>query len=312
MDRDKREKFLKELIERLLTSDVGFTVNCNGETKYFAQIPVGKVKMVYSNPFSSAFTSELKRFAIIEKSKIYLMSKYDLPFYADDIALPENVVFFNEYFADFAEEIFNDTVKKMYSKLPVIPLEPEDYESRKEMARRCLIFGTQLDEREEESVRSIYPSLKNLDIINALCEGVDLKEKAKEEFESRKENFLKIKSYNAKLKELIEVTPDLISEKWERELAKSLANITAKKVTVEFFYHGKTASHKMSPGIILGNLCRQDYFSNCDFTTSRNGDNIIKTLGAGKYRGDKNEVLTCKHIEKITYGRKVLYKKRCE
>lgn len=41
----------------------------------------------------------------------------------------------------------------------------------------------------------------------------------------------------------------------------------------------------------------------------KSGEKIIKDLGAGKWKGDKEEVLTCKHINKITYGKKVLYEK---
>lgn len=54
-------------------------------------------------------------------------------------------------------------------------------------------------------------------------------------------------------------------------------------------------------------LSQNDYFSSFDFTTMKSGEKIISELGAGTWRTDSP--LTCKHIVKITYGKKVLYQK---
>ena len=39
----------------------------------------------------------------------------------------------------------------------------------------------------------------------------------------------------------------------------------------------------------------------------KSGEKIIQELGAGRWKTDSREVLTCKYINKITYGKKVLY-----
>lgn len=306
---DKREKFLKELTERLLTSDVGFVMKEDDKNRYYTQVLFGKVKLIYAEYEFYSCPKQLQLAAIVTEGKVYIMSEYDLAPSFNGISLPENVISFYEYSRKLNEKIFNEVIKKLYMELPSVPLDYEKEKDCEERARCCLINGEKVNNRDDDVLRKIYHPFKFPDIFMGLSGYMNLEEEAEKRFRSKEERYLEIKSFNNKLREIIENNPDKVTEKWERELAKALTDTMAKKVNVEFRYHGKTASEKMTPQSILNILCRQDYFSDYNFVTSRNGDNLVRTLGAGRYKSDKNETLTCKHIEKITYGRKILYKR---
>lgn len=309
MDKVEKEKYLKELIERLLTSDVGFVMKEDDKNRYYTQVLFGKVKLIYAEYEFYSCPKQLQLAAIVTEGKVYIMSEYDLAPSFNGISLPENVISFYEYSRKLNEKIFNEVIKKLYMELPIVPLDYEKEKDCEERARCCLINGEKVNNRDDDVLRKMYRPFKFPDIFMALSGYVNLEEEAKKRFCSKEESYLEIKSFNNKLREIIENNPDKVTEKWERELAKALTDTMAKKVNVEFRYHGKTASEKMTPQSILNILCRQDYFSDYNFVTSRNGDNIIKTLEAGRYKSDKSEVLTCEHINKITYGKKVLYQK---
>ena len=305
----KREELLEELVEKFLLSDEGFTVKDDDRETYYAQVPVGKIKTIYAGQGFYGCPNQIKLAAIVADGKVYIVSEYNLISSFNGISLPENAVIFDEFSKELNEKIFNEVVKKMYSELPIIPLDCQKERSCEESARSYLIFGRNLDEQEDAALQRIYHTFKFSDIFTALCEGTSLEEEAKKKFHSKEEEYLKMKSFNSKLREIVEHDPDQVTEKWERELAKALTDTTAKRVNVEFLYHGKTASEKMIPARVLNTLFQKYHFSDYDFVTSRNGDNLVKNLGAGRYGGNKNGTLTCEHINKITYGKKVLYQK---
>lgn len=103
--------------------------------------------------------------------------------------------------------------------------------------------------------------------------------------------------------------PETVLKTYEQHIVDGLHSIDAKTVQIEFLYHGKVTTGKIEREKLLQVVCSNDYFSSYNFTTVKGGEKIIKDLGAGKWIGDKEEVLTCKHINKITYGKKVLYEK---
>ena len=88
-------------------------------------------------------------------------------------------------------------------------------------------------------------------------------------------------------------------------------SVDAKTITVEFSLNGKSDSEKINPDKLIRKLIEKDYFSGYDFEVSKRGDALIEKLGAATWRSDKDgkEVLTCKNITKITYGKKILYEK---
>lgn len=61
---------------------------------------------------------------------------------------------------------------------------------------------------------------------------------------------------------------------------------------------------------LIQKLKRKDDFDHWSFLTQDKGDRVIATLGVPKW-GDKDgkELLQCKHISKITYGKKVVFQR---
>ena len=53
-------------------------------------------------------------------------------------------------------------------------------------------------------------------------------------------------------------------------------------------------------------------FWDFDFCVTMRGDDVIKTLeiATNRWNDDGRPLLTCEHITKITYGKKVLYEKQ--
>lgn len=104
--------------------------------------------------------------------------------------------------------------------------------------------------------------------------------------------------------------PNLV-EDWEMTMAKGITGVKVKTIKVEFELNGKVASEKIEPSIVLKKLKQTDNFSYYDFISGVKGKVVMRSLGASISRGDKCS-LTCKNIRKITYGRKVLYRRVVE
>ena len=96
---------------------------------------------------------------------------------------------------------------------------------------------------------------------------------------------------------------------YEVEIANGLNSIDAKSVTVEFEVNGKTASGKMDPDKIVYILCHSDDIDDYNFITCRQGKEVMKALDIKTYGADARRLYPS-DITKITYGRKVLYKRK--
>ena len=119
----KREELLEELVEKFLLSDEGFTVKDDEREAYYAQVPVGKIKTIYAGQGFYGCPNQIKLAAIVADGKVYIVSEYNLISSFNGISLPENAVIFDEFSKELNEKIFNEVVKKMYSELPIIPLD---------------------------------------------------------------------------------------------------------------------------------------------------------------------------------------------
>ena len=106
------------------------------------------------------------------------------------------------------------------------------------------------------------------------------------------------------------ITEKSVIEDWEIELARSINNLKANYVNVEFNFNGNVGSEKIDPKYIIRTLINNDYFAGCYFATSKGGDKLLKNLGAANIYNKRDTWLTCKHITKITYGRKTLYERK--
>ena len=123
--------------------------------------------------------------------------------------------------------------------------------------------------------------------------------------EADREKWISQKSLSEKIRDLMS-NPETASDR-ELKIAEGLRSVNAKTVVVEFEMNGKRASGKMTPLTILSKLRRNDNFDSYDFEVTKQGEEILKDLGAGSYWSEN--ALRCKHITKITYGKKELYVK---
>lgn len=142
------------------------------------------------------------------------------------------------------------------------------------------------------------------DVANILCGLMDFDKEAGKRLNANKEQWITKKSTDEKIKSLMENHE--IAADWEIEIADGIRSVQAKIVTVEFELNGKTASIRVNPETIIRKMVYKDYFSGYDFEIAKEGDELIKNLGAEKWCNGEN-ALRCKHITKITYGKKDLY-----
>ena len=137
---------------------------------------------------------------------------------------------------------------------------------------------------------------------------MNIEDEANERFEYNKGWLIKTKLGNELAKKYI--TEKSVVKDWEIELARSINNLKANYVNVEFNFNGNVGTEKIDPKYIIRTLINNDYFAGCYFATSKGGDKLLKNLGAANIYNKRDTWLTCKHITKITYGRKTLYERK--
>ncbi|MFG6378293.1 MAG: hypothetical protein K1W19_08270 [Lachnospiraceae bacterium] len=150
----------------------------------------------------------------------------------------------------------------------------------------------------------LAPIFNKQDIADIICGSVDFQEETERRLNSDREEWVREKSINKKIREYVdnfEVAPI-----WEQKIADGIASIEAKTVTVEFELNGRKASAKIDPEIIIRKMVNNDYFMEYDFEIVKRGDELIKKLKVKEW-GETENVLRCRNITKITYGRKELY-----
>ena len=125
--------------------------------------------------------------------------------------------------------------------------------------------------------------------------------------ENDKKYWMSVKAHRIAVENLMN-DPNTVKP-FEMEIAKALRSVDAKTLKVEFEMNGKTAIGKIEPYYLMRRLINDDYFLGHNFYTSKEGDAILSKLGATSRAFETNH-LTCKHITRITYGKKELYIRR--
>lgn len=146
------------------------------------------------------------------------------------------------------------------------------------------------------------------DIAKMICGYMSIEDEANERFANTREFIIKAKLRQELIEKYIEEKS--VVEDWEIELARSINNLKANHVNVEFNFNGNIGTEKIDPKKIIRILIDNDYFSGYNFATSKSGDKLLKMLGATNEFNKIDTWLTCKHITKITYGRKTLYERK--
>lgn len=280
-----------------------FSIRRPPDFYHFFTDKVGKAYFIYGihtwndKKVHADITNKVSPVAIVVKNNIIITDMLFFCIYSsDEITLPPNMMFLSTVTNNFNVLIQKAVFNPFYDALPVTSLEDKDYELR---ARKALLMG--------KTFSHTPPTPFSLqDVVNSLCGFINLEKEAKRKFYNNKEDWIRIKSEEAKISELL--LNDKVADEWEKDMARALLNTDAVNVTVEFVYDEKSYETKMEPTRLLQNLVDKSYFSRYDFPTNNIADNISTKLGISFYTGDKNH-LTCKHINKLTYRKKDLYVK---
>lgn len=312
-------RLIEKFAEEVFKNNGSFTIKMSRDNKedgnktyHFLQDEVGKARYVYgfSNYWNEDFYAQLdakpKIIAIVSDENIYVLDVFFLDIYVygnDKVTLPNNVFILEEYTAEQNENISNTIFHEFYNKLGTDENSITDSEKELKEKARSYIFSKSADLPNVE----LKPLLNVQDIAHILCGFTDFEKEVKERLNKDKEQWIRKKSTDKKIKSLMENSETAAC--YEIEIADGIRSVEAKTVTVEFELNGKVVSAKINPDIIIRKMVQNDYFSGYDFEIAKRGDELIKGLGASTWRSGNNgnELLTCKNISKITYGKKELY-----
>lgn len=306
---------LKEFKEKVLSIENPFLLNDGNGKILCTKVPVGQAEYIYTmreyldgKDIVTDIYEKMEMTAIARDGKIYMIKPYNVMSSPKE-DFPENVYYINDQYMD---EVNLQTNKKafneLYNGLGTASLTEDEVNSCTKDARRILAYKKDINKYISDNLNMNIERISIQKFVDSLCGVVDLEEFVRQDCESKKDMLIKLKSRMERTKLFVEY-PETVLKTYEQRIVNGLHSIDAKTVQIEFFYHGKTATGKIEREKLFHMICTNDYFSSYNFTTVKGGEKIIKDLGAGRWKGDKEELLTCKHINKITYGKKVLYEK---
>lgn len=311
----KYNRGINEFVEKALSTlgsfDITFSDSHNFKTNYhYVQDNVGKAKFIYGicgygdNQISSKINNKLVLAAIVSEGTVYIVDSFKVGGY--NIELPENAKDFGLVLKSKIMDLKERILPTYIENLPVqaIPEQKEKY--IKERAREYLLEGIA-----EPYSKIWFPEIiHEQDIADELCGIICLEDEILKRLEERRELWIVTKSEIEAIKKCMN-SPGIIND-WEARLSEAVNNIEAKYLTVEFELNGKKAQGKLAPRMILEKLKDNDLFCDYNFNTTVNGEKLMNELDASRRWNDGKERIFCKHISKITYGRKVIYTKNGE
>lgn len=301
-------KTINEFVNRINNGENSFIINKESKCIVCTCATIGRAKFVYANYSYCSITSidKMELIAIVADETIYIVSGYILDIRRNDNdELPENVISFSEvtkdcnYCAKSYFQSFYDGLSVEEAQMEEIIKDYGEYDLQ-QRARQYILDGKgqpEISLSEEfittDEMRDILAGYEDFDKI------------VLKKLEATKKSWLRTKAYRTVIKNLME-SPTIVKP-YEVKICKALNNLDAKTVKVEFNMNGTTATGKVNPQEIVRMIINNDYFSDYNFCNGKEGESIIKKLGATKWRGENSNVLTCEHIVKITYGKKVIY-----
>lgn len=301
-------KTINEFVNHINNGENSFIINKELKCIVCTCATIGRAKFVYANYSYCSITSidKMELIAIVADETIYIVSGYILDIWRNDNdELPENVISFSEVTKDYNYcvksyfQSFYDGLSVEEAQMEEIIKDYGEYDLQ-QRARQYILDGKgqpEISLSEEfittDEMRDILAGYEDFDKI------------VLKKLETTKKSWLRTKAYRTVIKNLME-NPTIVKF-YEAEICKALNNLDAKTVTVEFNMNGTTATGKVNPQEIVRMIINNDYFSDYNFCNGKEGESIIKKLGATKWRGENSNVLTCEHIVKITYGKKVIY-----
>lgn len=307
---------LKEFKEKSLSSENSFLLKDGHGKILCVKCPIGQAEYIYAmreyldgKGIVTDVYEKMEMVAILKNGKIYMIKPYNIMTSLKE-EYPKNVFYINDDFMDDINiNIKKKVFDKLYDELPIATLTENEEKNCKNEARHIVVYNKDINEYIANKQINNIGKISVQKFADSLCGVLNLEEDIQKDFESKIDVWKKLKSSMERIKELVTVKTGMVLEDYEKKLVESLHDIEAKTVQIEFLYNGKIATGRIEKDKILGILANNDYFSSYIFTTMKSGEDIINKLGAGGWKGDRKEPLTCKHINKITYGRKVLYQR---
>ena len=305
-------KIINEFIDHINNGESSFIINRELERKIVCTCAtIGKSKFVYANYSYRSITSidKMELISIVVDEAIYIVNGYILDIWRNNDELPENVIELSEATKDYNYrakpyfQSFYDGLSVEEAQMEEIIKDYGEYDLQ-QRARQYILDGKGQPEI------SLSKEFITTDEVRDILAGYEDFEKIVfEKLETDKKSWLITKAYRTMIKNLME-NPTIVKP-YEVKICKALNNLNAKTITVEFNMNGITATGKVNPQEIVRMIINNDYFSNYNFCNGKEGEAIIKKLGASAIRwgGENGNVLTCEHIVKITYGKKVIYTK---
>lgn len=304
---------LEQFKDKVLNTEGSFGLEWNGWVYSFMRCTNGNAEYIYreyklkDNDFSE-INLNYKLAAIVDKNTkvIYVIDEYIFNRnFRKEIIYPKGCVSFNEYVAEknkyFLEVLFRNYYDNI--KVDIGSVTDEEFiNTQKKRARVFILSG------DEIALPKFNYTFTSNNIAKMICGYTNIEDEANERFEYNREWLIKAKLGNELVKKYI--TEKSVVEDWEIELARSINNLKANYVNVEFNFNGNVETEKIDPKKIIRILIDNDYFSDYNFATSKSGDKLLKNLGAANTYNKRDTWLTCKHITKITYGRKTLYERK--
>lgn len=304
---------LEQFKDKVLNTEGSFRLEWNGWFYSFMRCTNGNAEYIYreykfKNKDFSEINLNYKLAAIVDKNTkvIYVIDEYIFNRnFNKEFVYPNGCVNFNDYVVEKNKYFQNVLFRNYYDSIEVDinSVTDEDFiNSQKRAARISILSGNEM----------VLPKFNNdftsNDIAKMICGYMNIEDEANERFEYNKGWLIKTKLGNELAKKYI--TEKSVVKDWEIELARSINNLKANYVNVEFNFNGNVGTEKIDPKYIIRTLINNDYFAGCYFATSKAGDKLLKNLGAANIYNKRDTWLTCKHITKITYGRKTLYERK--
>lgn len=300
---------IDEFVEKALSDEPQFTINKNNMNMFFTQISIGNAKCIWGDYeyHYEKFITELNRklipYAIVSNGNVYIIEKNKFGLYeSKNTVYPKNAYNLDQKREELNHKIYGELFPSYYDSLPTRELTENELKKANENVRDVILSHNGTTEKP-----MIKQLINNQVAANILYGLIDFDEYVTLSFEERREEYITIKSMNSTIDSLIQEHANV--ENWEIQLNSTLRGIEAKTVTVEFEYNDKIIADKIDKVKLLRILNNNSTFSSYDFSTEKNGKKVLQYLGAGRWKNEDNEELTCKHIKKITYGKNIIYKK---
>lgn len=305
-------RVIDRFAQEVFFHDGSFSISGDKKHYHFLQDKVLQAKYIYGfdqyeDEGESSLDNKAKLVAIISNNIIYVVDEFffDVWRFNGEFTLPENVVLFDGYVELVNKHIREDVFESFYDTLKIENVDKYvNIKTCENKAREYLLYGR--DAAPEPNLGNLFSAR---DVARSLCGFITIQDEAMKRLSDKKEIWMAVKAEQNKIDALMEEKS--VVEDWELSIASGLKDIDAKFVTVEFEMNCKKAVGKVKLETLQRKLNNKDNFDDWDFDTRKRGEELIKILGAATWKC-YGEVLTCKHISKITYGKRILYGGRNE